>query len=126
MTEILIAAIIGASVALFIYFHGKRPSLAVTRAVPDTPAQFNERIEVRNHGQTTYSYRVRVGDTYLKFEKKGVSMSRITLPPGDAAGVILKDAINRLGHQDIVIECAGWLPWLDKVVIFRKRLEEIS
>jgi len=53
-------------------------------------------------------------------------MSRITLPPGDAAGVILKDAINSLGHQDIVIECASWLPWLDKVVIFRKRLEEIS
>jgi hypothetical protein len=123
LTEVLIAALIVSAVALFIFFQGKRPQLEVKVAPKE--AAFEERLEIRNHGQNTYSYRIRVGGKYLKFARKGTFMSRIILPPGDAAGVILDEVAGRLAYDDIVIECAGWLPWFDKAVVFKRRFDEL-
>jgi hypothetical protein len=127
LIEVIVAASItagvGAAVALYIFYQGRRPSLEVRRSAPET--RFKERIEVQNHGQTTYTYRVRVGNTYLKLEKRGNLVSSMTLPPGGAFGVVLDDAYEDLQNEDIIIECSGWLPWSRNAVVYRRRFESI-
>ena len=128
MVEIIAAAVLGAGVALFIYFHSKRPVLEVRRSAPE-PNQFKERIEVQNHSQSTYSYRVGVRDKYLKWAN---GLKIITLPPGGASGVILDEVIDDLPYNYIEIECVGWLPsWLLSArpslkIVYKRKLEEIG
>jgi hypothetical protein len=127
LIEVIIAASItagtAAAVALYIFYQGRRPSLEVRRSAPET--RFKERIEVQNHGQTTYTYRVRVGNTYLKLETKGNLVNSMMLPPGGAFGVVLDDAYDDLPHEDIIIECTGWLPWSCNAVVIRRRLDAV-
>lgn len=128
MVEIIAAAVLGAGVALFIYFHGKRPMLEVRRSKPE-PKRFKERIEVQNHSQSTYSYRIGVRDKYLKWSNE---QKIITLPPGAASGVILDEVIDYLPYDHIEIECVGWLPsWLLSArpslkIVYKRKLEEIG
>ncbi len=122
LAEIISAALIGAGVALFIYFHGRRPILEVRRSAKED--SFKERIEIQNHSQNAYSYRIRVGSKYLTWQKNGAT--RTTLQPGGASGVVLDEVTAYLGTEEIVIECAGWLPWYDRARVFRRRLEEIG
>jgi hypothetical protein len=118
---VAIAAIIaGAGVTLFVYFHGKRPSLEVRHSRPEQ--RFKERIEIQNHGQTVYSYRIKVAGTYLKFEKSG--STQITLPPGGGTGVILDEVYEKLLDHQIIIECIGWLPWAQ--VVYKRLLRNVG
>lgn len=122
MAEIIVAAFMGAAVALFIYFHGKRPILEIRRSKAE-PEQFKERIEIQNHSQTVYSYRIRVGSKYLTWQNNNAT--RLTLPPGGASGVILDEVLAYLQTEYIVVECAGWLPWRDNQIVLKRRLDSI-
>jgi hypothetical protein len=122
LAEIIVAALLGTAVALFIYFHGKRPLLDVRRSQPE-PNRFNERIEIQNLGQTVYTYRVRAGDNYLTFEKNG--KTRVTLPPGTATGVIVDSAAEALRQEPLVIECLDWLPLRRPIKVYQQWLENI-
>jgi hypothetical protein len=120
MAEVLIAVFLAASVALFIYFHGRRPVVEVKPAPKE--ATHKERLELRNHGQQTYSYRIRIGNRYISFEN---GLSRVTLPPGAATGVILDEVTAYVLNDPITLECAGWLPWNNKQVIFKMLLADM-
>ena len=120
MIAAVIGSVIASAVALYIFYQGRKPSLEVRHSRPE--ARFKERIEVQNHGQTTYSYRIKVNDTYLKFEKNGQTM--MTLPPGAASGIILDEVAESLTDHPIMIECLGWLPWTAKV--YKRMLKNVG
>jgi len=114
------AIIVGAGVTLLVYLHGKRPSLEVRHSKSEQ--RFKERIEIQNHSQNVYSYRIKVAGTSLKFEKNG--LTQITIPPGGGTGVILDEVYEKLPDHEIIIECIGWLPWAQ--VVYKRLLRDVG
>jgi hypothetical protein len=133
MSEVLIAAGItaaataaGIPTALYIHYNGHRPALVVARSPKEN--YFKARITVHNRNETAYTYRIRVGHTYLKWQSEivtGVDKTKGTLPNNHGSGVILDEVVDQLPNKDIVIEALNWRPWPWSKIVFRQRFDSI-
>ena len=111
---------------LHLHYDKLKPTLVVAASPKET--YFKERITVHNRNDTAYSYKIRVGKTYLKWQSDIVSQGEkmiATLGPGNGSGVILDDVVYQLADHDVVIEALNWRPWPFSKVAYRRRFKDI-
>ena len=124
ITGIAATAIVG---WIFYYYskksqsHGQKPLLDV-RVSPKEP-RFKQRLEVQNLSQTNYAYRLKVGRTYLPWEKN--ERQTVSLAPGTASGIILDNVVDDLPYHDVVIEAIDRSPWPWSKTVYKRRFKDI-